>query len=285
MVIPPKPVVIPPPVEVRRPTAAEVAPPKQVVIAPPRAARSPRRLIFLGALGLLAVLLVAGGGFGYRWYSQRKARQSEAAEQADLDDRKTTIRANFAPAALKRFAQKLPAWEIAPTAEPKLKGKAIVLSVNDAADRPRSFWTQFGSHWPIDAEEDGADLIKDLFERGEADELTFKLSEYRWAGAPAEAATIIGIRWRKELGGVFVNDKLVEVDAGLLSPENAGDLPIALRIRATVVVLDKAAARLVARRTVLGPLPTLKPAAGKKDVTGPRPDVAQWLQRLEAGKP
>ncbi len=162
----------------------------------------------------------------------------------------------------------------------------IVLSLNDAADRPRSFWRDFGSHWPLDAEEDGSELIKELFERGEVDELTFSLPEFRWAEGPGEAGMIIGIRWRKELGGVFVDGKLVEVDERLLSREHAGDLPVALRVRATVVVLDKAAARLVTRRTFLGPLLNSKPAADKKGVAVPRPvdEVSQWLQRLEAGR-
>ncbi len=88
--VPPKPVVIPSPVEVRRLAAADVAPPRPMVVRPPAIARPLRRRMLFGLIGVLAVLLIAGAGFGYRWYGQWKARQREAAEQAEREDAPTS---------------------------------------------------------------------------------------------------------------------------------------------------------------------------------------------------
>jgi hypothetical protein len=297
--VPPKPVVIPPPVEVPRPEIApHPAAPEPVVEKPkpappppkPEMPRMPmdsdqrRRLILFGVAAVVGLLIIAGGGLGYRWYSKRKARQNETAQDAESDERKLDIKANFTASALKRMGEKVKRWEIAPATQPKLKGKVIALSVRDAPDHARSFWNELGGRWPIEADDDVA-LIKELFDHGQVDDLTFALPNSLWADGPGEVGTIVGVRWQKELGGFWRDDKLIEAD-GRVFPAEFAEGPIAIRMRATVIILDRAAGQLVARATFPGTLPKGKPAAGKPEAPIPRPlgDVRKWLEQLDAGK-
>lgn len=276
VVIPPKPVVIPPPrAEVRRPVAPR----------PPGDPAARRRLVRLGVLGALVIVVLAAAGFGYRWYGKRKVRKEEAAQRAELDRRKDTVRGNFMARDLKKLGGKVPKWEIAPVELKKLKGKVIILSVTDEPNKPRSFWSNLAGRWPLQAD-DGALLIKDLFERGQVDDRTFDFSDYLWAEGPSDVGMIIGLRFRKEVGGLFIDGNLVEIEPGIVAAEYAGSDPVALRFNVTAIVLDPTAGRLVARRTFPGPLPPSKPAAGKNEVSGllPAADITNWLRQLETGR-
>jgi hypothetical protein len=213
-------------------------------------------------IGLIAVLVLAGGFFGWRWNSGRSAAKAELAAKQQDAARRQTISDNFDADAVHRLAAKLPKWDIALSPVPKLNGKLVVLSVTDATSAPAA---------------SDQDLIRELLEHGKFDELTFELPDSVWAEGIGELETIVGVRWNPEVAGVVKDGKIVEVTESRMTAEQKA-LPQVQRWHADVFILDLKSAKMTARKEFSGPLPTA-PQPDKKASIGLRPidEIVQWL--------
>jgi hypothetical protein len=251
-----------------RPSVPPASPPaiKPLPVAPKSALPPPiadqpppnRRLIWMVLTGAVAVLLVAGGFYLWRWYDKRKIEKARVAAAKEREDLKNRIADNFTPQALGKLAAKTPAWksELAPT--PRLRGKVVVLSFTETVEQPGPATDDAAKRL------DAPKLIGELFAKGKVDELMFELPDVRWAEGAGEVDTVVGVRWRKEPA---------ESPAG------------AYRWRASAILLDRKDARVTAIKEFLGSPPT-SIAEGKK-VAGPKPydELRDWLLAAEAARP
>jgi hypothetical protein len=235
--------------------------PSPIVNAPTSTGNRTRFVRLLLAV-LILVMLIGGGVYGWRWYAKRKAANAATALKQKSEARRQAVIENFDADALHRLAAKAPKWTSAISSVPKLNGKAVVLSVTDS-----------GAVTP----KNDMELIKDFYDHGKFDELTFELPESAWAEGIGELETIVGIHWSLETAGVFKDGKVVEVTEKQMTSEQKS-LPQAQRWHATVLILDLKSGTLTARKEFTGPLPASLPAQ-KKAASGPRPidEIVQWL--------
>jgi len=248
--------------------------------ASPSSSPNRRWIVRGGVLALLAVLLVAGGMFGRNWYRQRQETKARLASRAKMAALQDAIRENFNAAALKKLAAKPVQWNFTPTGPIRIKGKLVVLAVTEAADAPRGFWAALLSRWPRSIDDD-AGLVHDVLERGDVDDLMFKLPDERWAEGIGEVDTLIAVRWSREIAGTFNGETLIETSDRRGAPRER----LAMRWRATILILDRTEGQLIARQEFVGSLPKKPPVSEQRVSTGSRPteEVLDWLLKAESG--
>lgn len=284
----PEPLMVAAPLLAREPepvavVSLPVKPPTVVERKPPigaAASTNRRRLVYLALFGLLAIVLIVAGTFGMKKYRQRQEVRAELQRRQEREKLQDDIREGFGPDALRRIAAKTPKWDLTPQGPVRVKGKLVVLSVTENHDDPRGFWSELFARWPHEIADD-ASLVRDLLERGKVDDLMFDLPDERWAEGAGEVDTIVGVRWRKEVAGTFNGATLIEFTERHGPPRE----PLALRWRATVMLLERATGKLIARQELVGPLPKSPPAGDRKFALGMKPydEVRQWLLKAESG--